>query len=514
MDLSQYINPLLKWWWLLLLSMGVAAVSSFLAVLNQPNTFQAHTTLMIGSFIQDPNPNSNEYYLAQQLASTYADIANRELIQGETQQALGLPFLPINLTKAIPNTSLIEISVTDTDPERAQLVANELSTQLIKHSPSGINPEDEGRQKFVADQLDTLQQQIKDTQSEIEKLQEQYAALTSARQISDVQSQINTLQQKQTSLQLNYASLLANTQKGATNTLTVIEPAGLPTTPTGPNRPIVVVLAAAIGLSLAGMAAYGMEAIDTSVKSADELTKLVKIPILGLIGNIPNTNNNEQSIYVLEEPRSPISDGFRLLRTNLEFLNLNNAFQIILVTSADVSDGKSAIAVNLAASIVQKKDKKVILIDGDLRRPSLHKALAVPNQNGLSDICLGNVPISEAIISGEYEDLKFIPAGTPPPSPVELLSSTIMLRTLEEIRTMADLIIIDSPPIYLADTVVLSGLVDGVIVVVDIGHTKKKTLLNLITQVEKTGAKIIGIVANRAPESESHYADHYHYKKD
>lgn len=513
MDLRQYINPLLKWWWLLLASMIVAAVSSLLAVMNQPNTYQVRTTLMIGNFIQDPNPSSSEYYLAQQLASTYADIANRELIQGETQKALNLPYLPANYTRAVPNTSLIEISVTDTDPARAQLVANELSKQLINNSPSGIKPEDAERQKFIAEQLDTLQLQIKQTQSEIERLQQQYAELTSARQISDVQDQINTLQQKQSSLQANYASLLANTQKGATNTLTVIEPAALPSIPTGPNRPIVVIVAAGIGLALASIAAYGIEAIDNSIKTTDEISNIIDEPILGTIGEMPSAINNGQSIFVLEEPRSPISDAFRLLRTNIEFLNINQTYKVILVTSSDASDGKSVIAVNLAASIAQKNDKSVVLIDGDMRKPTLHKAFAVPNQNGLSDICLGNIKIEDALISGKCEELKFIPAGTPPPSPVELLSSTKMAQTIDEIKKIADIIIIDSPPIFLADTVVLSSLADGVLFVVDIGHTRKKSIQNLVSQVEKTGSKIIGVVANRVPESESYYSERYHYKK-
>ena len=513
MDLRQYITPLLKWWWLLLASMFIAAVSSFVAVYNQPNTFQAHATLMIGNFILDPNPSSNEYYLAQQLALTYADIANRELIQEQTRQALGLPYLPSNYVRAIPNSSMIEISVTDTDPAQAQLVANELTNQLIESSPSGINPQDEERQKFVADQLDKLQVQIKQTQSDIEKLQQQYAELTSARQIADVQSQINTLQQKLTSLRSYYASLLTNTQKGATNTITVLEPAGLPTVPTGPNRPLVVVLAAGIGLSLAGLAAYGIEAIDTSVKTTDELSAIFKSPILGSISVIPNGNNNGLSIFVLDEPRSPISDAFRLLRTNIEFENLKHTYKSILVTSSEASEGKSVITVNLAASIAQKNDQKVLLIDGDLRKPTLHKAFGVRNQNGLSDICLGNAKISDALISGRIEELKFIPAGTPPPSPVELLSSTKMSQTMDELKTRADIIIVDSPPIFLPDTVVLSGLVDGVLIVVDIGHTRKKSLQNLINQVQKTGAQVIGVVANRIPESESYYYDHYHYKE-
>lgn len=508
MDLKQYVKPLLKWWWLIILSMVVAAVSSYMAVRKEPNTYQAHTTLMIGNFIADPNPNSSEFYLAQQLASAYADIANRELMQGETLKALGLQYLPINSTRAIPNTSLLEIDVNDTDPQRAQVVANELANQLIKHSPSRITPEDEERQKFINDQLDKLQNQMTTTQSDIEKLQQQLGDLTSAREIADLQNQITSLQQKFTSLQANYASLLATSQKGSVNTLSIIEPAGLPTNPIGPNRLMIVALASAIGLALASLAAYGIEALDDTLKSAEEINHLIKLPILGYIGEIPPNKN--RLTYVVEEPRSQISDSFRLLRTNLEFLGIKNPLQVIMISSPEVSDGKSTVASNLAASIAQSQNKRVILIDADLRKPTLHNGLTVVNRNGLSDICMGKVNIQDAMIPWGDGAFNFIPAGTLPQNPVELLSSYKISQTIEEIRSYADVIIIDTPPIFLADTLVLSGKADGVLIVITLGHTQRKSVARMLDYVQKAGINLIGVILNHVPRSESYYTGYYY----
>ena len=511
MDLKQYIMPLLRWWWLLVAATLVAAGASYNAVRQQSPIYQAHATLMIGRMIQDPNPNSGEFYLVQQLAAAYADIGNREPVKYKTMEALGISYLPATRVSALPNSSLIAISVTDTDPKRAQVVANELANQLILTSPTSSNSEDRTRQQFVNDQLDKLQSQIQETNAEIEKLQQQLGDLNSARQIADMQEQITAQQQKLTSLQSNYASLLGTTQSGATNTLSLIEPAGLPVTPIGPNKKMTVALAAAIGLALSSLAAYVLEALDDSLKSTEEINRLIKAPILGYIGEIPQNN---RMTYVAENPRSPVSDAFRLLRTNLEFLGIKNPLQVILITSPDIEDGKSTISSNLAASIAQSRNKRVILVDADLRKPTLHTGLGVENRNGLSEICLGTINIQDAMIPWGYGELKLIPAGVVPPNPVELLSSDKFSQAIEEMRAYADVIIIDSPPIFLADTLVLSGKVDGVLVVLRPGYTRKKSVARILDHFQKTGANFLGIILNRVAKSESYYSDYYQSQPD
>jgi capsular polysaccharide biosynthesis protein len=139
MDLNKYIFPLRKWWWLLAASTLIAAIFSSLSVLRHPTMYQARTTLMIGTTINDPNPGSNELSLGQQLAAAYADLANRELVRNATMEALDMNRLPEYTAGAIPNTQLIQITVNDTDPERAPEVANELAAQLVLLSPLARN---------------------------------------------------------------------------------------------------------------------------------------------------------------------------------------------------------------------------------------------------------------------------------------------------------------------------------------------------------------------------------------
>jgi capsular polysaccharide biosynthesis protein len=205
---------------------------------------------------------SSYVWLTQQLANTYADMAKRRPVRQATMQALGLSWLPGYTVRVIANTQLVEVAVVDTNPQRAQAVANELANQLIRQAPMASGAETDQRRDFVKSELDDLQVKIKETRDEISKKQSDLANLFSARQIADTQTQIAALQNKLTALQGNYAALIANTAQGAVNTLTVIEPAELPTVPVGPNRLATMALAAAIGLLLAGGAAYLLEYLD------------------------------------------------------------------------------------------------------------------------------------------------------------------------------------------------------------------------------------------------------------
>src|SRR5574339_4081 len=149
MELNKYIFPLRKWWWLVAASTLIAAIFSSLSILRQPTIYQARTTLMIGTTINDPNPSGNELLLGQQLAAAYADLANREIIRNATQDALAMNQLPEYIARALPNTQLIEITVNDINPQRAQTVANELATQLILLSPINAQSKERGRQEFI-----------------------------------------------------------------------------------------------------------------------------------------------------------------------------------------------------------------------------------------------------------------------------------------------------------------------------------------------------------------------------
>lgn len=506
MTLNDIISPLIKWWWLLLVSSLIATASSYVVSSQQPPIYQSSATLMIGSAIEDPNPSSGELYLEQQLASTYANIANRTPIREATMQALGINWLPEYHVAALPNSQLIQIVVVDTIPERAQAVAWELANQLILQSPSGQSQEEQERQDFVENQLDNLQNQIIETQSEIETLQNQLGELNSARQIADTQEQIRALNSVLSSLQSNYANLLSNTAQGATNTLAIIEEPKVPNNPVGPNSLMTVFLSAAVGFSLAAAGAYLLEFLDKSVKTVEDAADIIQAPVLGTIPNI----SKDSSVwdFVSDHPRSPIADAFRSLRTNLEFTKPEGGLKTILVTSPAISEGKSTVASNLVR-IISQTDKKVILLDADLRKSEFQEILGIQEKEGLSNLLSNQVELSDILIPLDNGSTTLIPAGHLPPNPTELLGSEKFDQILDQLKSMADIVIVDSPPFIVTDAAVLSAKVDGILVVIQPGRTNTDAIKAMMEQLEIINTPILGIVSNRNKKRAGYYTDYY-----
>ena len=499
MDLKRSIRPLLRWWWLLVAATLVATAFSYVAIRRQPPVYRARATLMVGSAIEDPNPSGNELLLTQRLATTYADIARRKPIRRATQTALGLSWLPEYTVRVVPNTQLLEITVVDTDPQRAQAVANELANQLIRQSPTGPDPEEQQRQAFINQQLDDLEVSITETRAEIIKAQEELARAFSARQIADLQAQITALQNKLNTLQSNYAALLANTQRGAINTIRVIEPASLPTRPIGPPKTTTILLAAAIGFILAAGGAYLLDYLDDTLKSSDDVKRLLG---LSLLGSIPRVKPfpQEEPLILTTNGRSPLTEAYRMLRTNLQFVGIDHPIRLLLITSSAPTEGKSVTVANLGIILAQS-GRRVILLDADLHRPQLHRLFRSHNHVGLTTALLKDPPDLETVLlETEIPGLWILPSGPPPPNPAELLDSARMERLLVELQTRADIVLIDTPPVTaLADTAILATRVDGVLLVLEAGRTRQAVARQALDILAQVNARVIGALLNQVP---------------
>jgi polysaccharide biosynthesis transport protein len=312
MDYKIILARLQKWWWLILPSTILAASVSFFAVSQQPAVYKSHATLLIGNALNNPNPSGNEFWLSQQLAQVYTDLAQRDVVQEAVKQSLGLSSLPNYVVRVVPNSQLIEITVTDNFPERAMAVANELANQLIIQSPTNSSDAEEAkRQEFIRKQLDDLERNIQETSESILVLQEELAVVTSARQISDTQNQIAALNSKLGSLQSNYASLLSNTNSVAINTLSIVESATLPQAPVGPEILMTVLTAGAIGLSLAIAAVFLFEYLDDTVRNPSDIYNTSKLPTLSGIADFKTNNREATELITLSHPRSQISEAYR-----------------------------------------------------------------------------------------------------------------------------------------------------------------------------------------------------------
>jgi capsular exopolysaccharide synthesis family protein len=502
MEFRTYVAPLLRWWWLIVVATLIAGGTSFASTRSLPLIYQSRTTLLIGQSINNPNPSAGQFALEQQLAAIYADMARREPIRVATMQALGLSSLPEYVARALPETQLIEITVSDSDPVRAQAVAAELANQLILRAPTNVDPEDEERQAFVNQQLATLQTDIETTQDQIDQLNTQLGGLDSAQQIAETERQINALETKLRTLQANYASLLASTGKGAVNTLSVVEPAELPTRPIGSDRNVTILLAAALGGLLAAAGAFIIEAVDHTVKHADEVTGLLDWPLLAEIPRLPA--GGSPRTYVSDHPLSYVADAFRTLRTNLEVSGVGEDLKTLLVTSSALGEGKSTIASNLALATA-KLGRRVILVDADFHRSSL----GFEQQKGLSDLLVDSSHPSEYLVDWQHPTLQVLSNGTRPANLTELLGSPAVNRVFEQLKELAEVVIIDSPPIAVSDSLALSVKADAVLFVVRLQRARRFQLARVKTQLERARVKVLGVVVNGVAMKPSYYNGYF-----
>jgi capsular exopolysaccharide synthesis family protein len=236
--------------------------------------------------------------------------------------------------------------------------------------------------------------------------------------------------------------------------------------------------------------------MDDTVQSPEEVADLTNAPLIGYLSE--QNVKDEGALYVAENPRHPSVEEIRTLRANLEFAGVDQPLNTILVSSVDMEVGKTSVAANLAAAMSQA-EKDVILLDGDLRRPNVHNYYGFQNNIGLSDVFRGEYSIDQVIKNWPGGPVSVISAGEPPPNPSELLGSRKMSRILESLSRSSDIVIIDGPPFIVADAPILASKVNGVLLIIQLGHTRKPSIKGMMEQINRSGAKVVGVVLNRLP---------------
>lgn len=227
----------------------------------------------------------------------------------------------------------------------------------------------------------------------------------------------------------------------------------------------------------------------------------------------------KKEVIAYKNPKSPISEIFRTLRTNIQFMNANKKLQVLLVTSTSPGEGKSWISTNLAVTFAQA-GKKVVIVDSDMRRGRQYAIMGLSPKPGLSDYLSregtgGDDNILNYIQATEIDNLYVMAAGTVPPNPSELLVSTEMMDLLTKLKTLCDIVIIDGTPSELVtDSVILSRIVDSTIIVTAHKVTKKDALKRVIKNIQNVNGKIAGIIVNKVPVSVKKYGERYYYYGD
>lgn len=297
-------------------------------------------------------------------------------------------------------------------------------------------------------------------------------------------------------------------QSNAANNVAVIDRAETPRSPYKPRLGLNLALSLMLGLMFGGAAAVGREFLDDTFKTPEDVEEVLGLPLLGVI---PKTPQVEDLAGTLDDPRSPVGEAYRSLRTALQFSTATGAPPSLLVTSTQPGEGKTTTALSVARNFA-RLGMAVLVVDADLRKPSLHRLLGCDGSAGLSNVLTGNMAPPEALRRTDLENLTALCSGPLPPNPAELLASSRMASFLSVARDKYDLVVVDGPPVGgLADAPILGSLAAGTLVVVEAHATLRKRVINALKRLHFARAELLGIAFNKFDVEQAGYGYGYGY---
>jgi len=354
-------------------------------------------------------------------------------------------------------------------------------------------------------QVTNIDKLINKTRSDIQSLQtENFSLVSLEREVENNRRIYENFQ----------VSLMETSGKGeyTASNVHIIDRATVPKAPFKPNIKLIIMLAGVFGVFFGVVLAFMREALDNTFKTPDSIEEKLKLPALGIIPVVKKKKNiAKPEKQYLDDSRSPFAESINTIRTGLLFSNIDNPPKTILVTSATGSEGKSTMAMNLAAAY--SNIGKTLLLEVDLRKPSIAKNLEIKTKLGLTDLVTGSVLTAEEVYYKDNNDqLCVITCGTIARNPLELLSSQKFEQVLKSLKSHFDYIILDGPPtLPVSDSCILANKVDGVIFAVKAEDTRIKVAKEAVSRLQKLNANIIGAVLTVAePHKMSYYGDHYY----
>ncbi len=276
----------------------------------------------------------------------------------------------------------------------------------------------------------------------------------------------------------------------------VLEAARLPRAPIGPHAYRALGVATVLGLCFGLGFAWVAESLDRTLRSPEDVQRELGLPTLAVVQKLPDAGDRS---LVAESPGCVAGEVFRSLRTNLRFSHVDLPRRVVLVTSTGPEEGKSTVLSNLAVSLAHS-GRRTLVIDTDLRRPSIHRFFRIPSDRGLADLLAGDATPEETILASHVQGLDVLPCGTQAPNPAELIESIRLQELLARLREGYDYVLLDSPPSGgLIDSSLMCSLSDGLLFVVEPGRFDLRVVRAALRQLERAGGRIYGVVLNKAP---------------
>lgn len=506
-DVVKYLVLLWHWAWLVILAIIIAGVAAYFISKMIPPVYQAKTTVLVDMAPSNKSIDYSSLQLSSQLTQTYSQMMTKSPVLDEVAKQLSLVKVDSKsiIAKPVANTQLITILTESTDPRQAADIANTLVTVFADQVQSLQTTR-------FSDSEKSLQAQMTDVETKIKEANDQLLLATNPTDKDRLETMIANYSQTYAGLLQSFEQVrLAEAQ--TRSSIVQIEPAVLPLEPVRPRIFLNVAIAALVAAVVAGGLVIGVDLLNDTVKTPEEIGNKLGLPVLGVISH----HSRGEDVPITEaQPLSPITEAFRTLRTNVKYAGagLEKPLRSILVTSAQQGEGKTEVLVNLGIVLAQNR-MRVLLMDADLRRPTLHRRLGLDNLIGLSQIFVHpELGMSYSLQPTRINGLTAITSGDTPPNPSELLGSQLMGSILEELKTSYDILLIDTPPaLAVTDAAVLLPYVDGVLLVIKPGTTNMAPLRRLVSQFHQLNAYVLGAVLNDINLRNSSYGYYYRQYK-
>lgn len=538
MQFARYVAFVRRWWWLMALCAVVAAGVTYAFRQQQPIEYTAQTSVIVGRFFNNPNPNTADIRVGIELSETYAQLAEARTVLQAAIDSLGVEMSPSHLrgitrVSIIKGTSLLRIAVTYGDPVLAADLANALAEQLIAQSPS-LTDEELLQIDNANAQIDALNAQLETARAELDTLNAQIDATDDPDErlvlLDQREVLLNQIYQASSTI-AQFTSTIVSVQERA-NSVSVLDPATIPPAPNA--RPLLsfVLMGAVFGAVVAAGIGLVVESLDDTIKSTEQVMQLLDLPILGEIPRFGRRTGDYASRLIgPDNVLLPFVDTYQMLRTNLQFDAPGGEKPLYFLTSALKGEGKTLTAVNLSI-ITALHDANVLLIDGDLRQPSLQDVFRVENQDGFSTLLAMRPEPGQGERGRRFEqqvrdalpgllkpthvqNLKLLTSGTQATNPTQLVDSAHLTRVIRAILQQPDIdvVVIDGPPsLITADAGIIARRTGAcVLLVIAAGHTRATAATKAAAKLAQLGIRVKGVVMNRIEHTAKQYGYGYGY---
>jgi non-specific protein-tyrosine kinase len=509
MELKNYFAILRRWGWIMLLCTALAGVTGYLYISRQSPVYQSRARYLIGPAL-DPNVTRSDIQTSSQIGQTYDDLSTSRPVLEAVIAKLKLDTTPEQLKDQlgatfIDTTQILTLRANAGDPVVAANIANAVGDELIQRSPSSPTSKAALRRQQAEAQIVRLQDTIRTTDVEIEQLANQIQQTTDPVAQRALIIQLDQRRSQLAAANRSFTDLNGLLQTSDVNKITLFEQAvPVPDAPIAPDVSRTVLAAVIAGLVLGLVAMILLEYFNDVIYTPEALRKTTGLTYLGGLARHKRLRgSNGAQLVTVSRPETLAAESYRILRTNLQIAGTDRHLPSLLISSPSRGDGKTDVAANLAV-VLARAGKLVILVDANLRRPQIATLFGVPDQNGLAQL-LESESLPDPVAVSSVPNLFVLPAGGVAPNSSEILGSQRMYRLIQEYKARADVVLIDSPPLWYSDALALAPQADGVLLVVSSGTTGRENTINAVESLRLVGARIIGTVLNRVKAGPAYF---------